>query len=172
MHFLERGRPVADAISGYSCQASISMATARTINAGRMRIWFSTNFNASENPPPSNPIRIFEALDLAHKLQQHNDKSSNVMAALLRWCQEAWERGDIGDETFTLALFEINKALLDGGFSPVVAYLESAVGVERMGYPDEYLLPEALVGGPVLRQVLPPEKEAPSVPGSTEGGPG
>ena len=160
----ERGTPLGEPISGYSSQAQISLDIASTINHGRLRIWFASQFNAIENPERSNPLRIFEELDRANKSHSDAGKPSSTRVELEAWITKWYGENKIGDQAYGKAIDILGEALLKGRYEPVVLYLDGVDGAEKMQFADEYLLPDARLGEAGVRQLLPPPSTEASPP--------
>lgn len=146
-------------ISGYSTQAQVSLVVAEIINNGRLRFWFAADFNPLENAPTSNPLRLYEELDRAAKKHDiHSDKTSSVGDNLRAWVHRWQADGLIDREAQAHALFAIRMALDEGGFRPVVFFLEGLMGVMREAEPDEYRVENQPIEAPNVRRIVPAQK--------------
>lgn len=140
---------------GYSTQARLSLEIARLVNAGRINLWFASEFNATENAATSNPYWIYGELDTAAKTGYRNEKTSNLQANLLRWVQHLGEAGMIEDhEAQVNATVLILHALQGNGFRPVVLGI-TGVEAEKREEPDEFLAHSVRIEGGPAQQVLP-----------------
>ena len=85
-------------------------------------------------------------------------RTSSVADNLRAWVHRWQADGLIDRETQAHALFAIRMARDEGGFRPVVFFLEGLMGVVREAEPDEYRAENQPIEAPYVRRIVPAQK--------------
>ncbi len=141
--------------TGYSTQASISLAVAELINNRRINFWCASVINPRDNNLSSNPLAIFAQLSrFLHGglLKPDVDKAETLEANLMGWVYQMHPHM-VNDDLRNQALAMIGESFREKNFEPRMFRLSDLMDVRERDEPDEFVVPNEPVEGQHVRTI-------------------
>lgn len=129
---------------GYSCQTWLATYIADTYFSSRYRTWFSTRLNPTDNGLSSNPLKLYEELDVIISNNDFNhSRIYQIRSSLIDWVAGSINN-PLNASTIGYIIGVITHAPVRS-FRPEIWKIDLGnIHVTRLRslgqYPDEYLL--------------------------------